>query len=473
MRIKTGFIAKTLSSFATALLVFGFATFANRAVGACSLAPERATNTVGQTHVVTATVTTNGSPAGGVTVSFSVISGPNSGTVGSFVTGAGGMTAFSYTGNGGAGTDVIRATGTVSSVAFTCMATQIWVVAGPSIQCPGNIVTNTAAAGCTRSVPFNVVASGTPMPSLKCRLGSTTITSPHPFPTGTNNVICTASNVNGMATCSFVVTVTESEPPNIASCPNDVAMAVLPGETSAVVDYEPPTATDNCGDPSVLCDPPSGSTFPLGVTPVTCIATDSAGNTNACGFAVSVEEGQVEAHDLAVVKIKAPRFVNLTAAVPARTKRVVVTIQNRSPHTEAIFDPLQLEGLVTLTVESLDPTTCLDLTPQLLQGRPQRRLPFNLRPKQKLNLYFDVTFDCAINPAKGLGQEDFRYVAQVHHEAIDGAPDTHPECDVCPRAPLEGVVDPNPNGRIRDKGCGAPVGNGFFGGEVLTDVSVR
>jgi hypothetical protein len=88
-------------------------------------------------------------------------------------------------------------------------------------------------------------------------------------------------------------------------------------------------------------------------------------------------------------------------------------------------------------------------------------------------VYFDVTFDCAVNPAKGLGQEDFRYVATVHHDAIDGVVDTHPECDVCPHGPLEGFVDPNPDGRIKDKGCGAPRGDGTFGNDVLTDVFVR
>jgi len=50
--------------------------------------------------------------------------------------------------------------------------------------------------------------------------------------------------------------------------------------------------------------------------------------------------------------------------------------------------------------------------------------------------------------------------------ALDGQPDTHPECDVCPRAP---VAEPNPDGKIKDKGCGAPTGGGFFGGAVLTD----
>jgi hypothetical protein len=44
----------------------------------------------------------------------------------------------------------------------------------------------------------------------------------------------------------------------------------------AVVTYTPPTASDESGEtPAVSCDAPSGSTFPIGTTTVTCTATDS------------------------------------------------------------------------------------------------------------------------------------------------------------------------------------------------------
>jgi hypothetical protein len=193
----------------------------------------------------------------------------------------------------------------------------------------------------------------------------------------------------------------------------------------------------------------------------------------SCSFGVTVEETQPEAHDMAILKIKAPRFINLNAASSAFPKRVVVTIQNRSAHTETIFDSVRFESLVTLAVQSLDTNLCADLGVTFLQRPPQRRLPFSIKPKKTVNLYFEVTFGCAVNSAKGPGQEDFRYVARVNHAAIDDVADTHPECDVCPRLPLEGGVDPNPNGRIKDKGCGAPLGNGMFGNDVLTDVFVR
>lgn len=467
--------AKGIGAFALLLtLLFSMGKASAATVVGCTLTPMRSTNNVGALYTTFLHLTTNGTAAGGVSVTFDVTSGPNAGLSQVSTTSGSGDTGFSYTSDGTEGTDVIRATGTVGGTNFTCMATQRWVAAttAPTVQCPGNIVTNASGASCARSVAFTVVGSGSPMPTVRCRIGDTAVTSPHSFPAGVSTVTCTASNVNGVGSCSFTVTVNETEPPQF-TCRDDVFATSVPGDNGAVVDFDLPTATDNCGDVTVVCVPPSGSVFAVGTTPVECTATDTSGNTNICAFNVNVEEMQGETHDMAVVRIRAPRAVTLTATRPSITKRIMVTVQNRSPHTEAFFEPGQLENLVTLTVQSFNTDVCADITAFPVTGRPQRRLPFNLRPRQKLNVYFDVTFDCAVNPARGIGSEDFFYTATVNHTAIDGAGDTHPECDVCPRPPLDGLFDPNPNGRIRDRGCGAPTGGGNFGGEVLTDVIVR
>jgi hypothetical protein len=56
----------------------------------------------------------------------------------------------------------------------------------------------------------------------------------------------------------------------------------------AVVNYNV-TVVDNIDDnPQLACAPPSGSVFPLGVTTVTCTATDSVGNVSTASFNVSV-----------------------------------------------------------------------------------------------------------------------------------------------------------------------------------------
>jgi hypothetical protein len=73
-----------------------------------------------------------------------------------------------------------------------------------------------------------------------------------------------------------------------------------------------------------------------------------------------------------------------------------------------------------------------------------------------------ATYTCA---------DTYRTVAQAIHTAVDGEVDTHAADDVCPRAPLPGGIDPNPDGSIKDKGCGAKNPDGTIGGDVLTVVS--
>src|SRR4030095_926566 len=52
------------------------------------------------------------------------------------------------------------------------------------------------------------------------------------------------------------------------------------------------TATNNCDGTNVtiVCAPPSGSTFNVGTNTVTCIATDSSTNTNSCSFLITVRD---------------------------------------------------------------------------------------------------------------------------------------------------------------------------------------
>jgi len=57
----------------------------------------------------------------------------------------------------------------------------------------------------------------------------------------------------------------------------------------AVVTYPLPTASSTCGTiTSIVCTPPSGSPFPLGITTVNCTATDANGNSASCSFNIRV-----------------------------------------------------------------------------------------------------------------------------------------------------------------------------------------
>jgi len=69
--------------------------------------------------------------------------------------------------------------------------------------------------------------------------------------------------------------------PCAVTCPSDVA-ALIGSGNSATVNYPQPTVTGGCG--VVTCTPPSGSTFNLGVTTVTC----STQTASSCSFRVVV-----------------------------------------------------------------------------------------------------------------------------------------------------------------------------------------
>ncbi len=94
------------------------------------LTPPTDTNPVGTTHTVTATVRdSQANPVVGVTVTFEVTSGPNAGDTGTAVTDANGEATFTYTGDGGPGTDIIEGSFTDSNTGQlkTDTAEKVWV----------------------------------------------------------------------------------------------------------------------------------------------------------------------------------------------------------------------------------------------------------------------------------------------------------------------------------------------------------
>ena len=80
---------------------------------------------------------------------------------------------------------------------------------------------------------------------------------------------------------------TSNRPPVISGVPTDVTVEAT-GPDGAPATYTTPTATDVGGTAPVDCSPPSGSTFPLGDTTVTCTARDTAGTTASAQFTVHV-----------------------------------------------------------------------------------------------------------------------------------------------------------------------------------------
>jgi uncharacterized repeat protein (TIGR01451 family) len=163
-------------------------------------------------------------------------------------------------------------------------ANTIAINPAPRITCPGNIVQINDPGQCTGTVNFApAVVDNCPGSAVNC--------SPSPgsnFAIGTTVVTCIATDAGGAtATCSFSVTVNDTQPISII-CPPSLSITATPGQCSPVVNFPAPTIVDNCPGASVICAPPSGSSFSLGVTNVTCTATDAAGVRATCGFTVTV-----------------------------------------------------------------------------------------------------------------------------------------------------------------------------------------
>jgi hypothetical protein len=116
----------------------------------------------------------------------------------------------------------------------------------------------------------------------------------------TNNLlIVTATNdVGGVSSITTAIRY-DVTPPTI-QCPTNVVVGAC-DTNGTTVNYSV-TATDNCSGPvTVVCNPPSGSIFPVGVTLVTCVATDECGNTNQCTFTVNVAAGSDLSIERAVI----------------------------------------------------------------------------------------------------------------------------------------------------------------------------
>lgn len=93
----------------------------------CTLEPASSTGRPGNPHFITATVTVDGLPAAGISVTFDITSGPNAGPLGTAPTDTSGQLLISYANTGGPGVDVIEASGTAAGQSFSCLARHTWI----------------------------------------------------------------------------------------------------------------------------------------------------------------------------------------------------------------------------------------------------------------------------------------------------------------------------------------------------------
>ena len=113
------------------------------------------------------------------------------------------------------------------------------------------------------------------------------------FPIGTTVVACIATDQAGdVTTATFLLTVRDTTPPAFVSAPNLVVEAT--GASGVAVNYSQLRVVDLVDPaPTVVFSIPSGSTFPIGTTVISCTASDSTGNVSRSAFTITVEDTPV------------------------------------------------------------------------------------------------------------------------------------------------------------------------------------
>ena len=113
-----------------------------------------------------------------------------------------------------------------------------------------------------------------------------------PLPLGTNWVVIGAADTFGSTAFSTNFVLVMDTTPPVISCSGNITLGTDAGQNSHSNVTYAASGTDNCGVVSLVCAPPNGSTFLLGMTTVTCVATDGSRNSAQCSFSVTVLDNE-------------------------------------------------------------------------------------------------------------------------------------------------------------------------------------
>lgn len=143
-----------------------------------------------------------------------------------------------------------------------CVATVSWITPQAFDNCDTTIL-----------APVSSIPSGSDLP-----LGPTIVT-------------YSSTDAQGnKASCTFTVTVTDSELPEI-DCPSDILVNLPLTKCDTAINWQPAFPTDNCGIKSFGSDIPQGTVFEAKTTTVTYTVEDNAGNTATCSFTITAKDG--------------------------------------------------------------------------------------------------------------------------------------------------------------------------------------
>ena len=157
------------------------------------------------------------------------------------------------------------------------------------INCPLGLQVDNDPGQCGAIVSFSDATFSDNCTGLQVNITSG-LTSGSLFPIGLTMVVYTATDVSGnQTTCQIPIVVDDVELPTFTGCPNDTVLSAESNSCNASFIYPTVDVNDNCpGTTLQQLGIPSGGVFPLGVSVVSWIATDTTGNADTCSFTVTV-----------------------------------------------------------------------------------------------------------------------------------------------------------------------------------------
>ncbi len=191
---------------------------------------------------------------------------------------------------------------TTSTQNISLNATPIFLSEGTASNVCDNDTQPPVFSGCPLDITIATtgaaVTANWTVPTATDNCSTATVTSNYTqgatFNVGTTNILYTAVDaVGNKSTCTFNIIVALSQscdndviPPIIIGCPQNIQLTTTTGTATAT--WTAPTATDNCGVPTLTSNYASGATFNNGITNVIYTATDAKGNKATCTFSVTV-----------------------------------------------------------------------------------------------------------------------------------------------------------------------------------------
>ncbi|MCU0377959.1 MAG: gliding motility-associated C-terminal domain-containing protein [Bacteroidales bacterium] len=216
--------------------------------------------------------------------------------------------------------------------------------------CPSNITVGNDPGLCSAVVSWVPPLSSAPMVSTH-NPGAT-------FLVGTTTVTYTSTDSDGMtSTCSFTVTVNDTEAP-VVICRNTTVNLDAAGNGSVVpADLLSAVPTDNCSVASVALSRSLFTCADLGVVTVTVTVTDGSGNISTCNALVTVTDpfpASLSAGPDAIICITDPSF-SISGAAASNASVLWTTSGTGSFNNPALINPVYTRGAtdntsVTLTM---------------------------------------------------------------------------------------------------------------------------